>query len=231
MILLAVLLGLLPSFAWLFFYLHEDLHPEPKRLIALTFMGGMGSALVALAIETNIQDALKAHAIAVLSPLGLFLFAIVEEIVKFGTAYLLIADNPEFDEPIDAMIYTVTTALGFAAVENLGITLIRDNSLFIGETFSIISLRFLGATLLHSLASALVGYAWAKGMAKPFLKEELMLLGGLSIAIALHTLFNYLILHYESQVYAILLLLIVGFFVLTDFEDLRGEPSEQSQKI
>ena len=46
-----VALAFLPPICWLLIYLREDRHPEPKHLIALTFIGGIGSALVALAAE------------------------------------------------------------------------------------------------------------------------------------------------------------------------------------
>ena len=48
---LIVVLGFLPGFAWLYFYLREDTHPEPKSLIALTFLAGAVSAFIALGIE------------------------------------------------------------------------------------------------------------------------------------------------------------------------------------
>jgi len=42
MLYIFILLGLLPSFAWLFFFLKEDTHPEPKKMIALVFfLGGI----------------------------------------------------------------------------------------------------------------------------------------------------------------------------------------------
>ncbi|MBI4094348.1 MAG: hypothetical protein HY436_00915, partial [Candidatus Liptonbacteria bacterium] len=78
---------------------------------------------------------------------------------------------------------------------------------------------FIGATLLHALASAIVGYYWAVsirdfGMRKP-------LLTGLALATALHAAFNLLIIHFGTMAYPVLLLVIAGFFIVNDFEKLR----------
>src|SRR3990167_2593226 len=38
---LAFILGLLPALIWLWFWLKEDTHPEPAKMITLSFLGGM----------------------------------------------------------------------------------------------------------------------------------------------------------------------------------------------
>ena len=48
--LLIIILGLLPGFAWLLFYLKEDLHPEPKKMLAKVFLVGALSAIAALGL-------------------------------------------------------------------------------------------------------------------------------------------------------------------------------------
>ncbi|MBU3916792.1 PrsW family intramembrane metalloprotease, partial [bacterium] len=58
-----------------------------------------------------------------------------EEILKFLATYLLIRNSKEYNEPLDAMIYAMTVALGFAAIENIdyvwrsGLSLILVRSL------------------------------------------------------------------------------------------------------
>jgi len=68
-----------------------------------------------------------------------------------------------FDEPTDAMIYCIIAALGFASVENLMI-LFKISFPDFGQAIGIMGFRFLGATLLHTLASAMVGYWLARGL-------------------------------------------------------------------
>lgn len=247
MIFIAITLGLLPGFVWLFLYLKEDLHPEPKRLIILTFLAGMISALVALVAETFLNkhilsalgistfditsDITSLNAISSIEDLVKFGFGIawlvaislIEELVKFAAAYLVVKGNPYFDEPVDAMVYMVIAGLGFATLENIGAASgaasVGGAAAAIHSVFVITSLRFVGATLLHSLASAVVGYFWALDI-RDF-KTHKYLYVGLGMAILLHTVFNYLILQYENLTYIVIFLAIVGFFVLNDFEKLK----------
>jgi RsiW-degrading membrane proteinase PrsW (M82 family) len=79
-----------------------------------------------------------------------------------------------------------------------------------------------GATLLHSLASGIVGYYWALGIIRGKIVRYLAY--GFVIAIILHATFNYLILNYENITYSVIFLIIVGLFVLVDFEKIKAKP-------
>jgi len=224
MIALATILGFLPAFIWLIFYLKEDRHPEPKRLIIETFVTGAIFAILALVAELAFDYGLNLSKLGGFAPLALVGFALIEELAKFGAAFVIIKNNPDFDEPIDAMIYMVIAALGFATVENLGVigsymssgmSLPTSTGLIV-ET---ISLRFIGATLLHTLTSASLGYWWAQGIRK--FKDKKFLIAGLMVATGLHTIFNYLIINYEGIAYPLLFVILVGFFVIGDFEKLK----------
>jgi len=118
--------------------------------------------------------------------LRFFLFALIEEIFKFFFVWFFIFHQKVFDEPIDAMIYMMFSALGFAFFENLILTL---NSK-IQHTFLILIFRFFGANLLHILASSLVGYGYAF-----FVKTRRILPFVVSFfsGTFLHFLYNYLI--------------------------------------
>ncbi len=224
MLVLTLVLGLLPGFAWLVFYLdEEDPHPEPKRLIALTFFAGIAFGFFAIALEQIFNNVAARVGIELLSVLSLVGLAFIEELMKFSAAYFSVGKSPELDEPIDRMIYLVVAALGFATLENLGaVASIQTAGMpAITTILQTDSLRFVGATLLHSLASAVVGYHWALGVARKKVVRNLAV--GFALATVLHAFFNYLILNYGSIVYTVLLLVVVGFFVLNDFEKLKAE--------
>jgi RsiW-degrading membrane proteinase PrsW (M82 family) len=158
-----------------------------------------------------------------LSLLSLFGLAVIEEVMKFTAAHFAINQSPEFDEPIDAMIYMIVAALGFATLENIGaISGISPQGTLIPTVLETISLRFVGATLLHALTAGIVGYYWARGIVEG--KPKRFLVGGLIVAIVLHTTFNYLIITYGAAIYSVIFLIIVGFFVLNDFEELKAKP-------
>ena len=220
MAILGILLGLLPGFAWLFFYLQEDLHPEPKSLIALTFLTGMASALFVLPIQIYLNDQFGNMGILPFSIFAITAFAFVEELFKFGAAYLCVRKNPAFDEPVDAMIYMIVAALGFATVENVGaVGSHGSQTALVSDIFELASLRFIGATLLHSLTAGAIGYFWALSIRDFGMKR--LIAYGLALATLLHVAFNYLILSYGSTMYAAVFLLLIGFFVLHDFEMLK----------
>lgn len=228
-----LLFALLPGFAWLFFYLQEDPRPEPKSLIAITFVNGAISAFVALIIQVWLKKAgwaveLPSVAGTTVSSSSLpqavmftiILFALVEETIKFYAAYFTVRNKPEFDEPVDAMIYTVVAALGFATMENIGAILPAETkNLDLPEIAQTLSLRFVGATLLHALAASFIGYYWALAIRN--FGSNFYLVQGIAAATLLHAVFNYLIIAYGTFIYTLVLLITAGMFSLVDFEKLK----------
>ncbi len=87
------------------------------------------------------------------------------------------------------------------------------------SVFHVIAFRFAGATLLHALTSAAVGYHWAMGIKKGHPARSVLV--GIVAATTLHTIFNYLILNYGEQGVAVVFLLGVGLYILMDFEKLK----------
>ena len=221
MIVIPLLIGLVPGLVWLFFFMQEDTGREPLSLIGLTFVVGAVYAFIALVIQLGLTGLFKNLGIAQLSIASIILLALVEEVCKYLAAYFTVHRNPTFDVPVDAMTYIVAAALGFATVENLaiagGAALSKD--LFFDGILQTLSLRFVGATLLHALTSGLVGYYWAIGMLKG--RRGLVPIG-IVLATGLHAFFNYLIITYGNAVYSVLFLAVIGFFVLSDFERLRN---------
>jgi RsiW-degrading membrane proteinase PrsW (M82 family) len=89
------------------------------------------------------------------------------------------------------MIYLICVALGFAALETM---LFLIDPLSQGDmTRSILTgnLRFMGAALLHTVASAAVGYAIAVSYYKGWVTQFFALCTGLIVASVLHALFNH----------------------------------------
>jgi RsiW-degrading membrane proteinase PrsW (M82 family) len=221
---LVVILALLPSILWMVFFLKEDRHPEPKRLIIFTFCAGALASIPVLALQVIFQK-------FVAGPLDFFLIlilglAIIEESFKFFAAYLSVNKEPALDEPVDAMIYTIAAALGFATVENIFIMGSRLDYLSLTNlltSLSTLGFRFVGATLLHSLASAFAGFYWAIGRKTGKIGSRIAL--GIGIATAIHFAFNYLIYRFEdvNLFYPSIFLIFAAFFVFHDFSKLKLE--------
>jgi len=219
--------GILPALLWLWFWLKEDPHPEPRKVLILTFLGGMMMAVAALFAEQLAFAGIN----YLFSPVGqgmtatvmLFIWAGIEEIAKYSAARKIALRLPSFDEPVDAIIYLITAARGFASLENVLFLLkiFSNEGMIVG--FITGNLRFLGATLLHVIASSAVGASIAFSF---FHKEKLHrnVLGGLFIAIALHTLFNFFIIKSGGvDIFRILAPLWGAIIVLIIiFEKIRG---------
>ncbi len=214
---LAIILGLIPAFVWLVFFLQEDRQkPEPKRIIISTFIWGGLAAFVALQLQVQVSYLAEWLNIKDFSPPLIFALAGVEELIKFLVVYLWVSSRKEFDEPIDAMIYMIIAALGFATVENIASVAQSING------FELIVLRFLGATLLHSLSSALVGFYWAISIARGSGTAK-AIITGLLLATLLHSVFNGLVLIYGPAFQTTLFLAFIAFFILNDFEKIKKD--------
>src|SRR3989344_3909721 len=225
---LSLALAFLPGFIWLIFYLSEDSHAEPKTLVFLTFICGAASAFVALLIQHSLNQAGLTGSPSALGDteqltfkfiLSLTVFSLVEELCKFGAAYLVIRKSKEFSQPIDAMVYLVIASLGFATVENFGVTMPgRLESQGLHILIETLALRFIGATLLHTLSSGLLGYYWA--MSIRHFKTIMPLMFGIVAATLLHAEFNYLIIRHENAFYSLAFVILAGFLTFIDFERL-----------
>src|SRR3989344_2930148 len=187
-IFLAMLGGVLPALLWLTFWLMEDrCETEPKRYLLLTFIAGGAMVLAALWIEQRAMLYFTGTAL-------LFVWAAVEELLKFGAAYLVALRLRVFDEPIDADVYMVTVALGFSAFEKMLFLMTPLQNGDVLQTIIRGDLRFIGATLLHTLSSATIGIALALAFYKSAAVKRMVALAGVILAIVLHTLFNFFIL-------------------------------------
>ncbi len=211
---LPIILGLLPGFAWLIFYLEEDPHPEPKKLIFETFLAGAVSTFIVLGFQTAFNEWSSLRGVAQYGILSFIGLSAIEEFFKFGAAWLVIGKHPkDFDEPVDAMIYLIVAALGFATVENIAAAS-NAQELALETT----TLRFIGATLLHTISSGLLGYYWAQSIIK---RDNAILFTGFALATLLHAVFNYLIIRFEPEVVPTIFVIIAALFILYDFEKLK----------
>lgn len=191
---LALLGGVLPALAWLWFWHREDrAHPEPRSMIALAFLAGMIAVAIVIPIQKGVAGFIAA---------GMPVFAtwsLIEEVTKYVVARVTVLRSAENNEPIDAVMYMVTVALGFAAVENALFLISPITGGDIIETVLTGNLRFVGATLLHVVSSAVVGIALALSFYKPKRTKRQYALWGVILAIILHAGFNFLILNTQDE--------------------------------
>lgn len=226
---LLVTAGLAPSLIWLSFYLRRDCHPEPKYLIIKAFLMGVIISPLAVAFQwsfSELKNILPYEIFNQNDPIFFAWSALVEEFLKFFAVYLVVIRSPEFDEPVDGMIYMISAALGFAAIENI-LTMFNLVPEGIDIAFKTLALRFVGATLLHALASGLIGYFLA--MAWFFREHKKKLIAfGIILATLFHMAFNMLISSAQTSanptiglVYTTFLLITLAFLVSILFDKIK----------
>lgn len=215
----AFLGGLLPSLIWLYFLLKEDAtHPEPKKLIALAFAAGMAVVALALPAEQYAKLLLGDKTLSITIS-----WALIEEFAKYAAAAIFILWRNAVDETPDYVIYMITVALGFAAVENMLFLLspLMDGNLATG--FFTGNLRFIGSTLLHVVASAAIGFSLAFSAKYHPVGRAAAAALGLILAVALHTAFNTLIMNAgtSTALAAFFLIWMVAVIFFAAFEVLK----------
>lgn len=185
-----ILFGVLPSILWLFFWLREDnLHPEPRSILARTFLFGILATICVIPLQfltqSLVRDGVSQY----------WLWSASEEILKLIFAYMAAIHTKYLDEPIDAVIYMITVSLGFSAMENIFFLLAPMLKGDIVSTLISGNMRFVGATLLHVISSSCVGimYAFAYYKSKKVLTISIAF--GLILAITLHAFFNLFIIN------------------------------------
>ena len=187
---LAFILGIIPAIVWLWFWLKEDSHPEPAKMLTLSFIGGMVAVFFVLPLQKEVykyfQDQIT---------LSFVIWAAIEEIFKFIFVYFIALRNKVTDEPVDDIIYLILSALGFVTLENTLFLLdpVRNGDI-LGAVINM-NMRFVGASLLHIMSSATIGIAMALSFYKGKAIRIESTICGIILAIVLHTSFNLFIIN------------------------------------
>ncbi len=233
---LLVALGLIPSLIWMFFFLKEDCHPEPRYLITKTFL--MGIIISPLAVLLQIAFS---H-IGSLGPINYFVVdgslfflwaAFVEEFLKYYAVKIIALTDSAFDEPVDAMIYMMMAGLGFAAIENI-LVLFRSIPNGVNITIQVWILRSLGATLLHALSCGLMGYFLALSWFFQGHKKKLVIMG-LFVSTLFHFTFNIFLASAGNQINGLLMsvgtLLVMALLVFLLFAKMKHRTSSTIPRL
>ena len=217
----AVVGGFLPPLLWLWFFLREDKkNPEPQRVIIGSFIFGCISAIFAVPFQAFFGTVFPAAGIL----LAIIVFATIEEISKYLSVRFSALDDVANDEAIDPIIYMLTAALGFAAMENTLYFIDYLNNFDLVNAALEQNKRFFGSTLLHVLSSIFVGVSLTLSYGRFKKWRALFLPIGLVSAIALHSVFNVFVTGYDSRpvimgfvlVWVVLIITLVGLEFVKD---------------
>lgn len=228
---LFIFLSFLPSILWLVFFLREDKHPEPGKNILKVFFLGMAISIPVIifsipisfwVLNSSLSDFIKNLILIVI------MAAIIEEAAKYFVIRQSVLKSPECDEPVDIMIYAITVALGFAAMENILFLFPFEipfcyKGLIAGSFF-----RFISGTFLHALVAGIMGYFIALSVLRSK-RKNLLVLVGITIAMLLHAVYNFSIIISERHelflIAAPTLLIVLLIIVFLCFKKLKKTPS------
>lgn len=180
-----VLLSLVPALVVLLYYYQRDRHPEPWGYVALVFVFGGWSCLVAYPLE-RLAQSLFPHpspSFALLFLECLLIPGVIEETVKLLVVVGAIWWRRDFDEPIDALVYGVAAALGFTFGEDLRYYLV--NGIDVTRVWSTAAHPWFSCFWASSLG-------WARVL--PRRQGLSLVLLGLAASVFVHALFDFLIL-------------------------------------
>ncbi|MGE5541337.1 MAG: PrsW family intramembrane metalloprotease [Bacillota bacterium] len=185
--------GFLPALVWLYFLLQEDSRcPEPKHMIVLALFAGMLAVPLVLPVEHLAIIMLPATEPAP-GALVITAWAAIEEIAKYALAAIIVLWRRWVNESVDLVVYMITVALGFAAVENMLFLVQPLAHGHLAAGIATENLRFIGSTLVHVISSSAIGFALAFSLKLNRTMRTLFAAIGLILAIGLHAVFNFLI--------------------------------------
>ncbi len=205
----ALLAGVVPALIWLYFLLREDRrNPEPPLIVLIAFVAGMIAVLLVIGPESAFLNYAVEHFSGcsndnVCTPV-IVGWATIEEVTKYLLCAVLVLWRREVDESLDLVVYMITTALGFAALENtlFLIAPFMQGTITLGLATDV--QRFIGSTLVHVISSSAIGFSLAFTYRKMMSVEGYALRatiasGGLILAIALHSVFNFFIINHNGD--------------------------------
>jgi RsiW-degrading membrane proteinase PrsW (M82 family) len=180
-----LVIAVAPGAFWLWYFYRKDRYePEPLAWILRVFLLGL-LVVIPVAVFEQVTGLVVPDTIASFTTVP-----VIEECGKFLVVYLTIYRHREFSEPVDGIVYAVAAALGFATLENvLYVATSYETSLTSAISTGVV--RALLSVPAHALFAGMWGYAL--GQAKFGSGGSMVILGGLSLAILFHGLFNLLL--------------------------------------
>lgn len=161
MILIIVITALIPAaiLGW-WIYRKDSIRPEPPRMLIKAFLYGVGSTFVTLVI-TQLLNIVGLFTYELGSFSGavstaLFAAALPEEMAKLLMLWLLLRNNPSYDEYFDGIVYAACVGLGFAGTENI-LYLVQSED-WVGTGV----VRALTAVPAHFAIAVAMGYYYSK---------------------------------------------------------------------
>ncbi|NJL47351.1 MAG: PrsW family intramembrane metalloprotease [Leptolyngbyaceae cyanobacterium SM2_5_2] len=218
---LAILVGIIALalaplvFVLWFFYTRDKLNPEPRGLILKIFGLGLLAFIPAFLIRQFLPLPYWL--------MGLVIMPIVNELAKFLVVKLGVYNHPEFDEPVDGIIFAAAAGLGFATLDVVGSMVyaylnvrqvgLSGAGINNAPWQAVLNLFAVQGVLMapgHALWSSLWGYSLGLAKFTPAAQARGLVRNGLLAAILAHAAFNGLTMEPSWWLNRLGLVLLVG---------------------
>lgn len=202
-----LIVSIIPGVLWVtYFYRRDKYEPEPKKLIAKTFISGMLMVIPAGGLELLGKEGLMAARTAgnifSIFIYSFFFIGLIEEGLKFLVLALVVYPKKEMNEPVDGIIYGITVGLGFSVLENLFYTEALG--------FEVGIWRAVIACLAHAAFSGWGGYFLTAGLPRVSMFSRFLIAYG--VAVFWHGLYDFF-LFLEQPVLSLLSYFLTGLLI------------------
>lgn len=187
---LPIVLAALPGLAICLYVVSRDRHnPEPRRLLAFSFLLGALLTVPAYFLEKTASGLLPKNVPGVLTQ-SFIGIAIAEEGLKFLAIRYYCFRLRSFDEPLDGIVYSIMVSMGFATFENIAYASIHGYGVLLGRIFTSVP--------AHACFAAIMGYYIGLAQAHPEKRNSLFAQGVLR-AVLFHGCYDAFILLTENR--------------------------------
>jgi RsiW-degrading membrane proteinase PrsW (M82 family) len=204
---------ILPVLFWAaYHYYHDRFLPEPALKLLLAMALGVGAFYLGLSMYWALGLAnlrYDAFALAAGNLPGLLAYAILvigplEELAKLIPFLLVILRLPDFDEPIDGIIYASFIALGFGAMENLYLLRGLDGFEAWGRAFA--------GPALHVVFASIWGYYIGR---RYLCRRPIwpVVLASFAVSALVHGIYDFVVIGLAPEALPFTALLIAGIWV------------------
>ncbi len=145
---------------------------------------------------------------------AIFIVGLFEEGAKSFLVYLFHYSHPEFNEPLDGIIYGVTVGLGFAAFENVFYTVLYG--------YRVGLVRAVVTSLIHASFTGIFGYFLSQSRIKD---NKYLIVVGFIIVTVFHGLYDFLLLSNMIGIFSTVLIVILLQLILARLINITLEKS------
>jgi len=203
---------------WLYLiYRYDRFEPEPIKCVLLVgAIGGIMSSIPAAFLNNAAASVLGIGGFihntsgAESSGYRILLFSVFvgfnEELWKSFIAVMILKRLKQFNEPIDALIYSMSIALGFAAFENISYT--------VAGGFGALLIRSFTAVPLHAGLASIWGSGISRAKYHNDKKYFRTLIPYVTAAALIHALYNYIQFISFNNPFSLIIALIFVFFII-----------------